>query len=119
MNTTMGVNIINLTPHSVMLKYADNDGLHTIEPSGTIARCVATTEVVGLINGLFNETRTVYGSVTDLPEPQPNTLYIVSSLVALALPKRHDLRIPNESIRDEAGRIVGCKSLGRVDDETD
>ena len=38
----------------------------------------------------------------------------VSSLVAARCNDRTDVFIPNEPIRDAEGRIVGCKSLGRV-----
>lgn len=109
--------LVNLTPHDVTL--IDNGKRITLKPSGTIARCRALTEIVGSItdeNGeIWPETRTVYGAVEDLPEPMDGVTYIVSSLVALAMPQRHDLRIPNESVRDVDGKIIGCKSLGRVD----
>ena len=104
--------IVNLTPHEVNIK--KGDGFVSIPASGKVARCTATTVITGELEG-FIETRTVYGQVQDLPDPEEGVFYIVSSLVALALPFRHDLRIPNESIRDESGKIICCRSLGRVD----
>lgn len=41
--------------------------------------------------------------------------YEVNWYVYVKLPEdRNDVFIPNESVRDEEGRIIGCKSLGRV-----
>jgi len=44
---------------------------------------------------------------------EPDVYYIVSQLVKSALPDRDDLLVPAEVVRDETGRIVGCRSLGR------
>lgn len=59
-------------------------------------------------------TETVFGEVEGLPETQEGTIYVVSSLVAQRVPNRTDVFIPNESVRDDQGRIIGCKSLGRI-----
>lgn len=68
-------------------------------------------------------TGTTYGAVEGLPAPlskdDPRNLhggvgYIVSSLVASRVPNRPDVFIPNESVRDDKGRIIGCKSLGHI-----
>lgn len=110
----MNINIINLTPHEVNVRFLGSEELCSFPPSGQVARCQASTQTVGTINGLFGLTRTVYGEVTDLPASGAGKMYIVSSLVALACPERTDLLIPNESLRDEAGKIYGCKSFGTV-----
>lgn len=103
--------IRNLTPHSVTVA-----GI-TIEPSGIVARVSAATADAGSVD--FNGTTiplttTVYGEVQNLPSQRDDTLLIVSSLVAARCKGRTDVFIPNEPIRDAEGRIVGCKSLGRV-----
>lgn len=103
--------IRNLTPHSVTVA-----GI-TIEPSGIVARVSAATADAGSVD--FNGTTiplttTVYGEVQNLPAQRDDTLLIVSSLVAARCKGRTDVFIPNEPIRDAEGRIVGCKSLGRV-----
>jgi hypothetical protein len=52
------------------------------------------------------------------PPRAPAVYYVVSTLAAEAA--RHsgrtlaDLLVPGQQIRDEAGRIVGCRSLARV-----
>lgn len=105
------VRIVNLTPHDVNIV---GDVEVTIPASGDLARVAATTDVIGSVNGI-PLTANAYGEVTGLPDEQENTIFIVSALVANALKGvRDDLVIPNEAVRDEAGRIIGCKSLGRV-----
>lgn len=105
--------IANLTPHAI--NFVSNNGtpLLTVEPSGQLARVSVRTETIGDIGGI-PVTQSVFGEVEGLPAPEDGTIYIVSSLVAGRVPDRHDVFIPNESVRDDKGRIIGCKSLGRV-----
>jgi hypothetical protein len=105
--------IINLTPHAVSFIGDDGNIIRTIEPSGTLARLATRTVKLGEVDGI-PVTGTEFGAVEGLPEPTPNTVFIVSSLVAGRVPDREDVFIPNESVRDEKGRIVGCRSLGRI-----
>lgn len=103
--------IVNLTPHSIA--FVKESGNLVIEPSGIIARVSTSTQVIGEIDGV-PVTETVFGEVENLPEPQEDTVFLVSSLVAQRVTGRSDVFIPNESVRDSEGRIVGCKSFGRV-----
>lgn len=96
--------IINLTPHTIRVQDK------TFEPSGTISRCREATLSVGEFEGIKLIRRT-YGSVIDLPDSQPDTLYIVSMLVREALPERTDLASPGTLIRDENGQIIGAENL--------
>lgn len=107
------MNIVNLTPHAINFVQEDCTPLATINPSGTVARVTTKTVTKGDINGI-PVTATEFGEVENLPEPTQDTIYIVSSLVAQRCKARNDVFIPNESVRDENGRIVGCKSLGRI-----
>ena len=109
--------LINLTPHAITFVDGDGNGNLVVNPSGTIARVACRTEQTGVINVNGNEiplTATVYGEVENLPAPEEDTFYLVSSLVAARVPERDDVFIPNESVRDSEGRIVGCKFLGKV-----
>ena len=103
--------LINLTPHEVRI--IRGDGEITLPPSGTIARCNVTRRQVGLVDGI-PVNRTAFGAVEGLPDPQPDTYYIVSALVAQACPDRHDLLIPDDTVRDDQGRIIGCRALATV-----
>ena len=112
----MSMTVINLTPHAVTIIGENNMHL-VIEPSGIVARVAAKTENVGSITTdgfTIQLTATVFGQVENLPAPEDGTVFIVSSLVASRVPEREDVFIPNESVRDEKGRIIGCKSLGHI-----
>lgn len=56
------------------------------------------------------------GPVEGLPEPDPacRVRYIVSRVVAEAARGRADLLIPDDTVRDEQGRIIGCRALARL-----
>lgn len=76
--------IVNLTPHIVRL----NSGKE-FPPSGTVCR----------VSSFYKETepgffRVNFGEVIGIPEPEPETRYIVSGLVMSALPERTDLIAP-------------------------
>lgn len=103
---------INLTPHAINFIKEDGSTL-TIPASGTLARMTTLTVVTGEIDGI-PITETVFGKVEGLPAPSEGNIFIVSSLVAQRVPDRNDVFIPSESVRDEQGRIIGCKSLGRI-----
>lgn len=107
--------IVNLTPHAITII---GENTIVIEPSGIVTRISATTKNCGtyfLDDFNFDVPITVnsYTEVENLPKQVKGTIYIVSALVANAV-KRHDLYIPNETVRDDLGRIIGCKSLGMI-----
>jgi hypothetical protein len=102
---------INLTPHSVSLM-RDGSVLH-ISPEPIPARCEEAETLSATVAGypVYNVT---FGTVYGLPEPKEGVLYIVSRMVAEALPDRHDLVFPHQLVRDSAGNIVGCQALGEA-----
>ena len=103
-------NIINCTPHGLV--FVDDAGkvIRTVEPSGILPRVSSTITVVGDIDGIPDEV-TSYGEVVGLPEKKDGAILVVSAMVAARLPDRSDIRIPGRQVRDDKGRIVGCKSL--------
>lgn len=110
--------IMNLTPHALNFMPEGPGGpVVTIEPSGLVARCsvnrvqVDTVTVDG-ISIPVNQTR--FGEVSDLPDPRPDTIYVVSALVAQAVPERQDVFIVDDAVRDEQGRIIGAKALAHI-----
>ena len=105
--------IVNLTPHAINIVNNDGSVVKTIEPSGELARLSTSTKVTGNCDNI-PLTETIYGEIRGLPDPTPDTIFIVSSLIAQRVPERHDVFIPNESVRDEKGRIIGCRSLGHI-----
>ena len=107
--------IVNLTPHDVTLFVSDDRKVTFPSYAGVrpIPRVSSRTVSDGDIDG-FPLTRTEYGEAENLPEPSEGVWYIVSAMVAGRCPDRKDLIIPNEAVRDEGGRIIGCKSFGRI-----
>lgn len=111
------VRFVNLTPHDVIVVGEDGKEILRIPVSGIVARVMTKQEVVDEINGI-PVVRTKFGEVIDMPEPQPDTVFIVSTLVAQALAgTRDDIVAPDTSpqgaVRDEQGRIIGVKRFQR------
>jgi hypothetical protein len=105
------MNLVNLTPHPVTV------GGVTI-PSTGVVRCAEVRERVGTI-AVSDDVqvplmRVSLGQVEGLPEPSPDTVYIVSRLVADACPDRDDLAVPDMIVRDAEGRIIGCDALAQT-----
>lgn len=109
---TTEIAVCNLTPHTVNIVLEDGSVID-YPPFGRVARVSAQTKRVGMV-GNIPITVTVFGEVEGLPDPEEGVIYIVSSLVAQRVPDRLDVFVPSESVRDENGRIIGCRSLGRV-----
>ena len=101
--------IINLTPHDVNLIGKDDKEIATF-PSRGVVRCSTNRRMVGMLNGI-SINKTLFGEVTGLPDEKEGTYYIVSALVANACPNRHDLLLTDDAVRDDQGRIIGCKAL--------
>ena len=102
--------IINLTPHTITFAPTDSS---MIIPSSGVAR-VATAPGVDLGGGLWSAP--TWGDVEGLPAPQPDTIYVVSALVAGRCIGRPDVFSPGTgpndgTIRDEAGRIKAVTRL--------
>lgn len=110
--------IVNLTPHELNLMPQGPDGpVVTIPPSGQVARCASSrvqVDVVTVDGVAIPVNRTQFGEVTGLPDPQPNTIFVVSALVAQAVPNQADVFIVDDTVRDEQGRIIGAKALALV-----
>lgn len=105
-------NFINCTPHD--LSIVDGEGVVRVIPrSGVVARVSSSEITVDVIDGI-NVTVTTFGDPVDVPDPAPGTYFIVSRMVASALPERRDLLIPGPLVRDANGVVVGARGFGRV-----
>lgn len=119
--------IINLTPHPITV------GSTTIAPTLPPARAGEWVQAADPITMSIPDPHgapadrieyavptswVTYIRLEDLPDPAPDTYYVVSLVVAQAAAACHrttaDLLTPGEQIRDDKGRIIGCKSLARV-----
>ncbi len=114
------VKLVNLTPHP--LHFFAGDGCELVfEPAGSPARVEQTRALVlDLVTSDGHNapvTQSSFGEVTGLPEPQPNTFYVVSLITAQALKaigRTDDILIVDAAVRDEQGHIVGCRGFARV-----
>lgn len=104
--------IINKTPHKINFVTEDGEVEKTIEPDAIPARVGSTSVIVGEIDGIKIE-ETQFGEVEGLPPEKEGVYYIVSRIVANAASSRTDLLVPGQQVRDEEGRIIGCRSLSR------
>ena len=107
--------IRNLTPHPITILLADGSTV-TIPPEGIVPRVRETVRQVGFaeVEGkhvpLYEKK---LGDVEDLPLAEPHTLYVVPLAVAMEV-RSPDLVVPHDFVRDDQGRIVGCRALARI-----
>ncbi len=105
---------INLTPHAFTLYNSDkSEVLMTLPGAPEMARVSQSYVEIPSVGG-YPVFRSEYGAVTGLPDPQPNTYYIVSLVVAQRLDAdgihRTDILVPDTgagAVRNESGGIVG------------
>ncbi len=107
--------IRNLTPHTVHLVTAA--GTVQLPPEASPARLRQEATATGHIEAdgatlqLFDVG---VGGVENLPAFHAGVWLVVPRLIADACPERRDLVFPYHEVRDDAGRVVGCRALGRV-----
>jgi hypothetical protein len=104
--------VLNYTQHVITI--VDNDGNIVQEfPSVGNAQVETTSRQVGDVNGVAI-VHTEFGDITGLPDPAPDTLYIVGMIVAQAA-RRSDLISPDTgpSAFRKAGQIVGVRRFAR------
>lgn len=110
---TNAKNIVNLTPHELVIHTDDGNPPIRVPASGQVARVTEAREHLNpVVMGVeVPVTRASYGAVEGLPEPQKNVIYVVSALVLQRVTGRNDVFAPGPAIRDDQGRIIGCDGL--------
>ena len=105
---------VNLTPHPVNI-INDGEVVASYSSQG-FARVGETIRLQGFVMGdnrtTVNLSPVYQGEVEGLPEPEPETVYIVSRLTAQAVKGREDIVFPLGEVRDEKGRILGVRGFG-------
>ncbi len=104
--------IVNLTPHAITIVV---DGVETTYASEGVAR-VSTLSGKLLEGSSFLYSSTSFGAVEGVPSPQPDTIYVVSAIVAGRCTGRTDVFSPGTgpndgAIRDEKGQIKAVTRL--------
>ncbi|MBP1308857.1 hypothetical protein JOD82_001877 [Paenibacillus sp. 1182] len=112
------VQVVNLTPHEV--KIVDDAGavIKAYPATGKMVR-VNTNDIQLPSVDEVPVVRVEYTDVDGLPESRPNTIYLVSVLVAQALGgSRRDVYTPDTGpksvFRDAGGQIVGVRRLMQI-----
>ena len=100
---------VNLTPHEVRIHSELGD---MSWPSSGVARIEDYAQPVAPLGGV-PAVELATGEVVGLPDPAPGVVYIVSRVLAGAVPDRRDVVFPFGEIRDDAGRIVAVSALAR------
>lgn len=111
--------IRNLTPHTVTI-ISENGNCLAQFPSEGIARAKQTNVSAGDV--LPDETEnpiplvmSTFGEPEGLPDPEHEVMLIVSVITANAAKANgrdiNDLLLTCDPVRDEEGRIIGCRSL--------
>ena len=100
--------IINLTPHDVDI-YKDGKIVKTYKSKGSLRLKEILTS-----NGKICGVPIVKSEYCKdkIPKYQEGIFYIVSNVIQVAYPKRKDLLVTLDLVRDNEGNIIGCKSLG-------
>jgi hypothetical protein len=123
--------VINCTPHDVVIYsaadcymrdgclYLRDDAEKFPKPFRTFpaakkpARVTFAQDHAGMVDGILIY-RWFTEEIVNLPEPKPDTCYIVSKILAQACPEREDLIFPGTVVRDADGHVVGCVDFSRV-----
>lgn len=108
--------IKNLTPHVVTVISGDQKA--NIQPEETPARVdiVENVEISTVAVGGIEVPIVATGTgaeIAGLPDEEDGVTLIVSSLVYKAAGGREDLVIPHQTVRDNDGRPIGCRSFAR------
>lgn len=106
--------IVNCTPHDISVIDDTGHAVATFPGAMDCARVDLRTESTETVCGVPVIKRSCV-SDSGLPEPQYNTLYIVSGVFAQYAPSdRDDLLVAYRPIRDENGSVIGCRGFERI-----
>jgi hypothetical protein len=120
--------IVNLTPHPLHIYPPDTPDriaadsvtpLRVLPPSAQYQPARLGHQVIGAqrIDDAIPVVLVAFGPadgrVSDLPQPRPNTWYVVSLVVGIAAAHRTDLLVVHEYVRDLDGHVIGSRMLAR------
>jgi hypothetical protein len=108
--------IRNLTPHTVNV-IAEDGTIKATFPSEGSARADQIETRVGELDGI-ELVSMKFGATENLPAPAEGVYYIVSVITANAAKEEgrstDDIVITADPVRDDSGRIIGCKRFALV-----
>lgn len=101
--------VINLTPHNVDICDSEGRVVKTYRASGMVARVAHGWDTIDYVDGVPLVVRQ-NEKVVGLPNPQEDTMYIVSNIILSYCADRMDLIAPVQQVKIN-GRVVGCRSF--------
>ncbi len=122
------MNVVNLTPHEVVIMDENEEVVKRVQKSGFIARLktrrvhVGTTDKIPFYETEFSDVVLLDENKNEscFPPAQENTIYIVSGMFLANIEgmgglydPRTDLWSPGELVRDENGNVIGCIGLSQ------
>lgn len=103
---------VNTTPHPVHVLDQDGKIVLTVPPATQPLRLGEVTEPIGQVDGVQIVRKTL-GGAAQLPPPKAGVYYVVSLPVAQAV-RRADFVVPDDLVRDDQGRVVGCRRFAVI-----
>ena len=104
----MSKKFINLTNHNISV--ITPNGLKVIEPSGQIARVQYDIKTIDEVEGI-PIVEIIYNKVVGLLNPEPNTYYIVSSIVKNAIGLNRRDVITLYGVKRKNGKPYVCEGF--------
>jgi hypothetical protein len=101
------MNYINLTDHEI---HELDSGLRLAPATTAIRAQCRTTRTVR--DGITYHSSDVVRLSSPLPDPQPDTIYVISALALNGVPAdRKDIVAPKQVVRSSEGKIIGCRGF--------
>lgn len=106
-----GVNIVNCTDHRISIMHGDQV-VAMYRPSGHEARVDEESIEAGELNGI-PVSMLLRGDVVNMPDPQNNTVYLVSKHVLFhpSIAHRCDVMAPDMVVYDSNHRKIACRQF--------
>lgn len=103
---------VNLTPHPINVVGDDGRIVRTIPPSGQALRLSESVAPIGDIEGIPLVWKTL-DRAAELPQRMSGVYYIVS-LAAAQVARRPDFLVPDDLVRDDEGKVIGCRRFATI-----
>lgn len=110
--------LVNLTPHEVKI-FVGEEVVATYPLAEHPARAKPSAKAVGEVNVEGHQIPIFvvsFGNLQDAPPVIEGTMYIVSQIAGQAMlaAGRKDFVLTHDTVRDDQGKIVGCKAFARL-----
>lgn len=118
----LGERLVNLCPHDVCIIKPDGTELILPRPAKPARISVVSGEPTGTVSGVTVLGPARYSHISDLPDPEPGVMFIVSQITALAasaLLSRCDIVYPGTAADDKPkrspeGKLQAVRCLVKV-----